>query len=288
MYNVLDGRAVALELTLQLEKEVLELKGKGITPTLAIVRVGDRPDDISYERGVLKSAAKIGVEVETVLLESDVSIEAFETSVRFLNENDKIHGILIFRPLPKQLPESYVKTILNDEKDIDCFTSINMSKVFESDRSGFYPCTPAAVLEILDHYKIDVSGKTVCIIGRSLVVGKPLAMMLLDRNATVTICHAKTADLPGVASKCDIVVAAVGRPKMVKSSFIKKGAIVIDVGINTDENGKLCGDVDFDDVAKEASMITPVPGGVGAVTNNVLLKQLLRAAYNISEKKSEI
>ena len=281
MYSILDGRLVAAELSSQLKANVASLQEKGIKPTLAILRVGERPDDISYEKGVLKSAANIGVDVKNVILPVDVTLEKLEESIKCLNEDETVHGILIFRPLPKHLPEDYVKTILNPKKDVDCFTSINMAKIFEGDKSGFYPCTPAAVLEILDFYKIDVTGKKVGIIGRSLVVGKPQAMMLLDRNATVTICHSKSNDLQKIAASCDILVAAVGRAKMINRDFIKQGAIVIDVGINMDGNGKLCGDVDFDDVAELTSMISPVPGGVGAVTNNVLLKQVLKAVYNI-------
>ena len=278
MHKLLDGRIVSAEMSELLKNKTVEVREKGIIPTLAIVRVGDRPDDISYEKGILRSAAKIGAVVESIVLPMDVSLEKFKTKIEFLNNNDKIHGILIFRPLPKQLPEIEIKEMLDAEKDLDCFTSVNMAKIFESDKSGFCPCTPSAVLEIIDYYKIDVAGKHIGIIGRSLVVGKPLAMMLLDRNATITICHSKTPQLPSITSKCDIVIAAVGRGKMVKKDFIKEGAIVIDVGINVDENGKLCGDVDFEDVADKTDMITPVPGGVGAVTNNVLLKQLIEAA----------
>ena len=284
MHKLLDGRIVSAEMSELLKNKTMEIKANGIIPTLAIVRVGDRPDDISYEKGILRSALKIGVAVESIILPMDVSLETIKTNIEFLNTNDKIHGILIFRPLPKHLPEREIKGMLDPEKDLDCFTSVNMAKIFESDKSGFCPCTPAAVLEILDYYKIDVDGRHIGIIGRSLVVGKPLAMMLLDRNATISICHSKTKDLPEISSKCDIVIAAVGRAKMVKKNFVKKDAIVIDVGINVDENGKLCGDVDFEDVADKAGSITPVPGGVGAVTNNVLLKQLLEAALKTLSK----
>ena len=278
MRKLLNGRIVSAEMSELLKNKTIEIKEKGVIPILAIVRIGDRPDDISYEKGILRSAAKIGAVVESIVLPMNVSLETFKTKIEFLNNNDKIHGILIFRPLPKQLPEIEIKGMLDPKKDLDCFTSVNMAKIFESDKSGFCPCTPSAVLEILDYYKIDVAGKHIGIIGRSLVVGKPLAMMLLDRNATITICHSKTPELSSITSKCDIVIAAVGRGKMVKKNFVKEGAIVIDVGINVDENGKLCGDVDFEDVADKADSITPVPGGVGVVTNNVLLKQLIEAA----------
>ena len=284
MHKLLDGKIVSSEMSEFLKNKTIEIKEKGVIPTLAIVRVGDRPDDISYEKGILRSAAKIGVAVESIALPMDVSLKTIKNNIEFLNTNDKIHGILIFRPLPKQLSESEIKGMLDPEKDLDCFTSANMAKIFESDKSGFCPCTPSAVLEILDYYKIDVAGKHIGIIGRSLVVGKPLAMMLLDRNATITICHSKTPELPSITSKCDILIAAVGRGKMVKKNFVKEGAIVIDVGINIDENGKLCGDVDFEDVADKADSITPVPGGVGAVTNNVLLKQLLAATLKTIKK----
>jgi len=251
---------------------------QNVSPTLAIVRVGERPDDVSYERGVMRSSENIGVAVKNVVLPADISLEEFKGELERLNQDGEVHGILIFRPMPAHLPESIIKHLIKPEKDVDCFSPVNMAKIFEGDKTGFYPCTPAAVMEILDYYKLDIAGKNVGIIGRSLVVGKPQAMLMLDRNATVTICHAKTVDLPGVTSKCDIVVAAVGRAKMVKSSYVKEGATVIDVGINMDEQGKLCGDVDFEDVCERTEWITPVPGGVGAVTNNVLLKHVIRAA----------
>ncbi len=283
MKKLMDGRVVAIDLTDALKKKVANLISNGIIPTLAIVRVGDRPDDISYEKGILKSAAKIGIEVENVVLPKNISLEAFSAVIDFLNTSENVHGVLVFRPLPTQLPVEKVKNLLDPEKDIDCMTSTNLGKIFEGDDSGFSPNTPAAVMEMLDFYGIELTGKKVAVIGRSLVVGKPQALILVDRNATVIICHSKTENLAEVTSECDIVISAVGKPKFVKGEFIKNDAIVIDVGINFDENGKLCGDVDFDQVENKASLITPVPGGVGAVTNIVLLKQLVKATIKHSE-----
>ena len=224
--------------------------------------------------------AKADISVKSVVLKEDISQEDFDNNLKVLNDNDKIHGILVFRPLPKQLDEDKIKYLINPNKDIDCFSPINLAKVFISDNSGFYPCTPLGVMEILDHYNIELEGKEVVLIGRSLVVGKPLSMMLLDRNATVTICHSKTKDLKKVCKKADVLIAAVGRGNMVNKDYIKPGAVVIDVGINFID-GKMCGDVDFESAYETAGRITPVPGGVGSVTTSCLMVNLIKACKNL-------
>ncbi len=192
--------------------------------------------------------------------------------------NDKnVHGILCFRPLPKQLDEEAIKYVIAPEKDVDSFSPINSAKVMEGDTTGFPPCTPTAVVEILKHYGVQLNGAKVAVLGRSMVVGKPAAMLLLNENATVTICHSRTKDLAKVTSEADVLVAAVGRAKMVKEDFVKEGAVVIDVGINVDAEGNLCGDVDTNGVMDKVSMITPVPAGVGSVTTSILAKHLVKA-----------
>ena len=274
------GSTVTNEIILKCRKECEELKSKGIKPQLAVLRVGENKSDISYETSIIKLMAKADISVKSVVLKEDISQEDFDNNLKVLNDNDKIHGILVFRPLPKQLDEDKIKYLINPNKDIDCFSPINLAKVFISDNSRFYPCTPLGVMEILDHYDIELEGKEVVLIGRSLVVGKPLSMMLLDRNATVTICHSKTKELKEVCKKADILIAAVGRGNMVNKEYTKPGAVVIDVGINF-VDGKMCGDVDFESAYETAGRITPVPGGVGSVTTSCLMVNLIKACKNL-------
>ena len=274
------GSTVTNEIILKCRKECEELKSKGIKPQLAVLRVGENKSDISYETSIIKLMAKADISVKSVVLKEDISQEDFDNNLKVLNDNDKIHGILVFRPLPKQLDENKIKYIINPNKDIDCFSPINLAKVFISDKSGFYPCTPLGVMEMLDYYNIELEGKEVVLIGRSLVVGKPLSMMLLDRNATVTICHSKTKNLKEVCKKADVLIAAVGRGNMVNKEYIKPKAVVIDVGINFVE-GKMCGDVDFESAYETAGLITPVPGGVGSVTTSCLMVNLIKACKMI-------
>lgn len=275
--QIIKGKPVADQISDNLIKEVNELVKEGINPKLAIVRVGAKGNDLAYERGALKRCQTIGIGTEVIELSEDTTQEEYEKVLRNLNENKDIHGILCFRPLPKQLNEEEIKYVISPEKDVDCFSPINSAKIMEGDTSGFPPCTPTAVVEILKHYNVELQGANVAVLGRSMVVGKPAAMLLLNENATVTICHSRTKDLEKITSKADIVVAAVGRAKMVKENFVKEGAVVIDVGINVDENGNLCGDVDTSDVFDKASMITPVPAGVGSVTSSILAKHVVKA-----------
>lgn len=275
--QIIKGKPVADKISEDLKKEVKSLNEMGIKPKLAIVRVGERADDLAYERGALKRCQNIGIETEVVELDENISQDEFIKAVHKLNEDDKVNGILTFRPLPKHLSEDEIKYEINPKKDIDCFNPINTAKIVENDKTGYPPCTPTAVIEILKHYGINLTGANIVVLGRSMVVGKPLSMLLLNENATVNICHSKTRNLPEIASQADILVAAVGRAKMVKKDYVKDGAIVIDVGVNVDDQGNLCGDVDMEDVLDKVSMITPVPGGVGAVTTSILATNIVKA-----------
>ncbi|MGI5997896.1 MAG: bifunctional 5,10-methylenetetrahydrofolate dehydrogenase/5,10-methenyltetrahydrofolate cyclohydrolase [Lutispora sp.] len=278
MGQVLDCREAAKIFLNNIKEESGKLMQDGINPTLAIVRVGKREDDIAYERGILKNCEKVDITGEVHECDENIDMESFTKLIQELNVNPHVHGILIFRPLPKHLDENVIKHIVDPNKDVDSMNPLNLARVFEGDLTGYMPCTPAAVMEIIKHFNIDVKGKKVAVMGRSMVVGKPLAMMMLKEDATVTICHSKTENLKEVVSSADIVAAAIGKAKFINSDYIKKDAVVIDVGINVDDNGKLCGDVDFEDVKDKASLITPVPGGVGSVTTAVLLKNVIKGA----------
>lgn len=277
MGELLKGKPVADAITLEVKIGVEELKSKNIYPKLMIVRVGERQDDLSYERSAIKRMQSCGIECEVTTMPEDISQEDFIIKLKSVNEDDTVHGILLFRPLPKQINENVVKHIISPEKDIDCFNPANVAKIVEGDKTGFAPCTPTAAMEILKHNNIELKGKKAAVIGRSLVVGKPMAMLLLGENATVTICHSRTLELAKVASEADILVAAIGKAKMISEDFIKEGAVVIDVGINVDEEGNLCGDVDTEKCKDKSSYITPVPAGVGSVTTAVLAKHVLKA-----------
>ena len=275
--KIIKGKPVADRITENLIEETKKLKELDIVPKLAIVRIGENPDDMSYERGAMNRCAKIGIDVQNIVLQGDVSEGEYIEAIKNLNEDKNINGILCLRPLPKNINENKVKSIIDAEKDVDCFNPINSAKLFEGEKDGYAPCTPEAVMKILNHYEVDLSGKKVVVLGRSLIVGKPVSMMLMGENATVTICHSKTENLAEEAKKADVLVAAIGRAKMVDKSYIKKGATVIDVGINVDESGNLCGDVDTESAIGIAKMITPVPAGVGSVTTSVLAEHVIKA-----------
>lgn len=277
MTKILSGKEVAASLKEKLVAEVEKLKESGKAPSLCIVMAGDRPDSASYIKGAVKRCTDIGIDCHVEKLPEEISQDEFLEVLDRLNNDSKIHGIIIMRPLPEQISEDVVKYKIAPEKDVDCFNPINVSKVMSGDSDGFPPCTPQAVIEILDHYGIEIKGKRAVVIGRSMVVGRPLAMMLLKRHATVTVCHTRTKDLAGEAKRAEILIAAAGKARMVTRDILSEGAVVIDVGINFDENGKLCGDVDFDDVSEIAGQITPVPGGVGSVTSTVPAKHVVEA-----------
>ncbi len=279
MGELLKGKAVADFITLDVKKGVDELIAKNIHPKLMIVRVGERQDDLSYEKSAIKRMQSCGIECEVTILPIDIRQDNFIEKLKAVNSDDKVHGILLFRPLPKQIDENVVKHIISPEKDIDCFNPANVAKIAEGDKTGFAPCTPTAAMEILKYNNIDLKGKRAVVIGRSLVVGKTMALLLLGEDATVTICHSKTIELPKVAAEADILIAAIGKARMITDDYIKEGAVVIDVGINVDTDGKLCGDVDTDKVRDKAAFITPVPSGVGSVTTAVLAKHVLKACW---------
>ena len=254
------------------------LKKKGVQPVINIVRIGNRSDDLAYERGARKRMESVGVEMKITELPEDISQADFVKAFRKVNEDKTVHGIMLFRPLPKNLDESEIASIINPIKDVDCMSPVNIAKVFMGDEGVFAPCTAKAVMEMLAHYEVDLSGKNVVIVGRSMVVGKPLAMLMLKKNATVTVCHTRTVDLAEKCRRADVIVAAAGRAGMITGDMISRGTIVVDVGININEEGKLCGDVEFESVEPQASYISPVPGGVGGVTSSVLASHVIKAA----------
>ena len=276
--QVMKGVPVATALTEKLAAKVEDLKSKGVCPKLAIVRVGERGDDLAYERGATKRMEKCGIDCQVYTFDENVTMSDFEAGFKAINDDEAVHGILMFRPLPKHLDEERIKSIINPAKDVDCMSATNMAKVFMGDKEGFAPCTPEAVIRMLEHYEIETTGKNVALIGRSLVVGKPLAMLLMGKNATVTVCHTKTKNIADITKRADIIIAAAGAAKTVTADMVSDGTVVVDVGINVDDNGNLCGDVDFEAVCQKASFISPVPSGVGSVTSTVLAEHVVRAA----------
>ena len=272
------GKEVTAALNERIKADAEALKAKGVNPTLCIIRVGENESDISYERGATKRCETLGVACEKILLPEDVSQEELLATIDKVNKNDQIHGVLLFRPLPKHLDQSVIENALDPAKDVDCMTDGSMSGVFTGKNVGFPPCTPQACMEILDHYGIDCTGKKAVVVGRSLVVGKPAAMMLIKKNATVTVCHTRTVDMPSVVREADIVIVAAGRAGVVDDTYLRAGQVVIDVGINVNAEGKLCGDVDFEKAEPIVEAITPVPGGVGSVTTSVLVGHVEEAA----------
>ena len=281
MAKLLLGKEVTDALNQDLKNRTEALGEKGIVPTLAIVRLGEDPSDLSYERGALKRADAVGVAVRQFVLPKDAAAEEVLAVIDQINTDNAIHGCLLFRPLPKHLRDRQYEICnrLDPKKDVDCMTSISNAGVFEGLALGYPPCTPAACMEILHHYGIDPKGKNVAVIGRSLVVGKPVAMMLMAEHATVTVCHTKTVDVPGICRGADIIVTAAGVLGSLTADFVRPGQTVIDVSINWDEskNG-IAGDAKFDEVSAVVDAITPVPGGVGAVTTSVLMKHVVQAA----------
>ena len=254
------------------------LKAKGITPTLAVVRVGAREDDLSYERGVMTRCGKVGVAVRQYLLPADAAQEQLLEVIAGINADPAIHGCLLFRPLPKQFDDRTIRAALSPEKDIDGITDGSLAGVFTNTAIGYPPCTAQACLEILRYYDLPLSGKRAVVVGRSLVVGKPAAMMLDRQNATVTLCNSRTQNLPALCKEADILVVAMGKMGFIGGDCLREGQVVVDVGIHVNAEGKLCGDVRFAEAEPIVGAITPVPGGVGTVTTSVLVSHVVDAA----------
>lgn len=278
MAKRLSGKEVTAALNARIRANVETCRAHGVEPTLCMVRVGDNPSDMSYERGAAKRCETLGVACKQVHLPEDVSQDELLSVIEDVNQDPAIHGLLLFRPLPKHLDQALIENALDPAKDVDCMTDLSMSGVFTGKQIGFPPCTPQACMEILDHYGYDCTGKKAVVIGRSLVVGKPAAMMLIKKNATVTICHTRTKDMPAVTRDADLIIVAAGRAGVIGADYVREGQTIIDVGINVNAEGKLCGDVDFAAVEPVVDAITPVPGGVGTVTTSVLVGHVADAA----------
>ena len=278
MATILKGAPVVAAMNEANAARCAALAAKGITPTLAVVRVGEREDDLSYERGVLARCAKVGVAVKQFLLPADASQQALLDVLAQVNADPAIHGCLLFRPLPSQFDDRTIRAALAPEKDIDGITDGSLAGVFTGTPVGYPPCTAQACLEILKHYSIPLSGKRAVVVGRSLVVGKPAAMMLDKENATVTLCNSRTQNLPALCREADIVVVAMGKRSYIGADCLREGQVVVDVGIHVGNDGKLCGDVRFAEAEPVVEAITPVPGGVGTVTTSVLVGHVVEAA----------
>jgi len=280
MAEVLKGSVVAKEIKEKIKRDVEELSKVNRVPTLAIVRLGNNPSDISYEKSIIKNCNSVGIDAKVYELELNTTTERLVELIEELNSDSSISGILVFRPLPKHIDEELIRNTISVKKDIDCMHPWNLEKIFEGDISGFAPCTPKAAMEIIKYYGIPLEGKNVVIVNRSMVVGKPLTMMLLKENATVTICHSKTKDLHTLTNNADIVVVALGTAKFFDEKYFNEKSIVIDVGVSEDKNGNISGDVDYEKVEPIVDKITPVPGGVGSVTTSILLSHVVYACKN--------
>jgi len=275
--QIIDGKAVSLQVKQQVKQECDKLKTKGVTPGLAVIIVGDDPASQVYVRNKEKACEECGFYSVKYALDADTTQSELNALIDKLNKDEKINGILCQLPLPKHLDDKEVINRIDPIKDVDAFHPVNVGAIMIGDYN-FLPCTPAGVMELIHSTGVDVTGKKAVVIGRSNIVGKPMAMLLLHENATVEITHSKTLDLKSITKEADILVAAIGRAKFVTADMVKNGAIVIDVGMNRDENGKLCGDVDFENVKDKCSFITPVPGGVGPMTISMLMRNTLTAA----------
>ena len=274
--RVLKGAEVSAKIKEEVQAALA--KCKGAAPKLAIIRVGENPDDMSYERGATKKMENFGLRVQSYVYPADITDADFKAEFTKINEDPDVTGILMLRPLPKQICEKDIEGMIDPAKDLDGISPVNIAKIFEGDDSGFAPCTAEAVIEVLKAAEIPMTGKRVTIVGRSMVVGKPLSMLMVKENATVTICHTRTKDMPSVVKEADIVIVAAGRAGVVDDTYLCAGQTVIDVGINVNEEGKLCGDVAYAKAEPIVEAITPVPGGVGSVTTSVLVGHVVEAA----------
>ena len=276
MAKIIDGKQISLDIKNELKEKVAKYKEQGIEITLAVVKVGNDPASAVYVRNKEKACEYVGINSKTLALPEETTEEELLNVVKELNEDKNVNGILVQLPLPKHIDESKVLLTIDSTKDVDGFHPVNVGKMVIGEDT-FLPCTPAGIIEMIKKTDVDIEGKECVVIGRSNIVGKPMAMLMLKENATVTIAHSRTKDLKEVTKRADIIVAAIGKAKFVTADYVKEGAVVIDVGMDRDENGKLCGDVDFESVSKVASAITPVPGGVGPMTVTMLLVNCLRS-----------
>ena len=284
MAELWKGAPAAAALTEQLIPRAQALRERGIVPTLAIIRVGERPEDLSYERGAMKRCEKVGIAVRQFLLTETSSQADLMEVIEEVNRDDAIHGCLLFRPLPNHMDEGAACAALAPEKDVDGITPGSLAAVFAGSGAGYPPCTAQACLELLDHYGYELKGKRAVVVGRSLVIGKPVSMLLLGRHATVTLCHTRTADLPAECRRAEVLIAAAGKAGVIGADCLSPGQVILDVGINADGDGNLVGDVDFAAAEAVAGAITPVPGGVGAVTTSVLARHVIEAAEKAAGK----
>ena len=285
MAEIIDGKVVSSAIRNDLSEEISQFKSEyNVTPGLAVIIVGDNPASLVYVRNKKKACEQVGINSYETALPGDVSEEELLARIEILNADPSVHGILVQLPLPKHINEETVINAIDPKKDVDAFHPSNVGKIMIGNYT-FLPCTPAGVLDLLDYYNINISGKKCVIIGRSNIVGKPMAHLLLERNGTVTVCHSRTVDLAEETKKADILVVAIGKPEFVTADMVKPGVVVIDVGINRGADGKLLGDVEFSGVSEVASYITPVPGGVGPMTITTLLKNTLNAAKQLNFKK---
>ncbi|MCR4688084.1 MAG: bifunctional 5,10-methylenetetrahydrofolate dehydrogenase/5,10-methenyltetrahydrofolate cyclohydrolase [Saccharofermentans sp.] len=283
----LAGKEVSDKILSDLKEQIDSLTNIGHTPTLGVLRVGAREDDLSYERGLKKKFEQAGAGFKVTELAGGCTQEELDRAFDELNRDSDIHGILVFRPLPKHLSDAYIIDTIDPGKDSDFMDIRNMSGVLAGKKDAPAPCTAEAVMEIIHHYGIETKGKKAVVLGRSLVIGKPCAMLLITDNATVTVCHTKTQDIKAECRNADIIVACCGVAKMVTEDYLSDGQVIIDVGMNVDEEGKLCGDVDYEAASARASAVTPVPGGVGTVTTAVLLRHVVRNCMNMHGPANE-
>ena len=280
MAKILRGADALEAKCAELKDKVRRLRNEGTDPVLAIIRVGEDPDNMAYERGLVKRAEELGIMVEKYVMDEKATETTVIALIRRLNYDDDIHGVLLMRPLPEHMDDNKVRMTLDPAKDLDGITDVSIAGVFAGTDRGFPPCTPSGCIELLEHYGIRIAGKKAVVIGRSMVTGRPLSMMLMRKNATVTLCHSHTSpeDLIRYCHNADLIFVMVGKPKTIKTEHVRPGQVIVDIGINVDKNGKLCGDTDFDNLLPIVKAITPVPGGVGAMTSVILLEHLITAA----------
>lgn len=287
MAVIMCGKEVREHIKNEVNEELLKLNNAGIFPRAGLVRVGDRSDSISYENAAIKLFNQLGVESQSFHFPENITEEEFLKEFDKINNDDNIHGILLLRPLPSHIDEEKISYMINPEKDIDGMSPVNIGKVLSPEKDDFVPITPVSVMRTLEYYGIELEGKNVVVIGHSRVVGRPLSMLLADKNATVTICHVYTKNTPEIAKEADIVISATGVAGLVTTDYIKEGAVVVDVGINY-KDGKIVGDVDFENVKEVASYITPVPGGIGAITTTLLAQRIVTAARRLTKKREPV